>query len=73
MTENDKIVVKSKDANVCSGSCCPFYNPFSLAAFLIGFMVVFYTKYPYQILGWLTVALAYVVPFTKVALNRIRH
>jgi hypothetical protein len=73
MKKKSKIkVVKSAQGNVCSGSCCPFYNPFSLAAFLVGFLVVFYTKPPYQWLGWATVALAYAVPTIKVAFNRLK-
>ena len=53
----DKEVGKS-----CPTSGCPLCNPFSLAAFLVGFIVVFYTEWPYQLLGWLTVLLSCVFP-----------
>jgi hypothetical protein len=43
----------------CEGGVCPLCTPFGLATFFVGFMVVFYTQWPIQLLGWLTVASGY--------------
>lgn len=53
---------------VCAGPGCPLCTPSGLALFLVGFMVVFYTDWPYQIIGWLTVALAYLQAMVKIRL-----
>jgi hypothetical protein len=53
-------VIKTPKARICEGPGCPLCSPFGLATYLIGFMVVFYTTWPYQLLGWATIALSLV-------------
>jgi hypothetical protein len=53
-------VIRGKNARLCEGPGCPLCTPFGLATYLVGFMVVLYTGWPYQLLGWATIALSLV-------------
>jgi hypothetical protein len=54
----EAIIVKPPKAMVCEGPGCPLCTPFGLATYLVGFMVVFYAKWPYQLIGWALLALS---------------
>ncbi|MFH1054779.1 MAG: hypothetical protein V1744_01660 [Candidatus Altiarchaeota archaeon] len=55
-----------KTPKVCAVQGCPLCTPLGLGLFFVGFMVVFYTKWPYQIIGWVVVALAYLQAIVKI-------
>jgi hypothetical protein len=55
--QTTKEVIKA--GPTCEGGVCPLCTPFGLATFLVGFMVIFYSEWPVQLLGWATVALGY--------------
>jgi len=58
-------VIMPGNAMKCEGPICPLCTPFGLATFLIGFMVILYTPWPYQLLGWLTLGLGYMSSFAR--------
>lgn len=58
MTDAKPKIVKTPKARLCSGPGCPLCTPFGLATYLVGFLVVFYAPWPYQLLGWTTILLS---------------
>ncbi|MBD3387913.1 MAG: hypothetical protein GF416_02590 [Candidatus Altiarchaeales archaeon] len=64
-TKTEPEVIHSPNSKVCVSPGCPLCTPLGLALFLVGFMVVFYTDWPYQVFGWLTLALAYLQAWVK--------
>jgi hypothetical protein len=59
---------KSEDAlsqKTCPTGACPLMSPFGLAAFFVGFMVIFYAERPYNSIGWIVVLLAYIKPLFR--------
>jgi|GEM_PF-7053177 len=57
MTEEEKPqVMTPKGAKTCTSPVCILSTPFGLATYSIGLLIVLWMEYPYNMLGFLTIA-----------------